>query len=140
MNIEPRQIEVRYYDLTDIKPYWKNPRINDDTINALVEVIPIIGFNQPIVIDKNNVIVKGHARYTAAMRLKMDKIPCIVSENTEEINKLDRIADNKVFELSTWDEKVEPLDIQPIQHSGQLRDVKYTVVCPYCGDVIEVIV
>ncbi len=49
--------------LNEIKPYFKNPRKNDKTVEMLVKVIPQVGFNVPILIDKDGVIVKGHARY-----------------------------------------------------------------------------
>lgn len=55
--------------LNEIKPYFRNPRKNDKTVDMLVKVIPQVGFNVPILIDKNGVIVKGHARYKAAFKL-----------------------------------------------------------------------
>lgn len=57
----------------------------------------------PIVIDKNNVIVTGHTRYKASVKLGIKKVPCIIaSDLTEEQIKAFRIADNKTSELSTW--------------------------------------
>lgn len=90
-------------DINDVRPYWRNPRKNDKTVDALCEIIPVVGFNVPLVIDKDGVIIKGHARYRACIKLGMDKVPCIVSENDEETNRLDRIADNKMSELAEWD-------------------------------------
>lgn len=142
MSTKPNPIKVIYLPIAEIKPYWKNPRINDATVDALIEAIPLIGFNQPILIDKHNVIVKGHARYTAAVRLQMKKVPCIVSDNPDEINKLDRIADNKVFELSYWDANAKPLEIDEIagkKKSAKMQAIKYTVICPYCQETVEVI-
>ena len=43
----------------EIKPYWRNPRRNEATVSALMEIIPKVGFNVPILIDNDNVIVKG---------------------------------------------------------------------------------
>lgn len=90
-------------DIDDIKPYWRNPRKNDKTVEALLRVIPKVGFNVPLVVDKDGVIIKGHARYRTAMKLGMKKLPCIVSMNDDETNRLDRIADNKMSELAEWD-------------------------------------
>ena len=87
----------------EIKPYFKNPRKNNATVEALMAIIPKVGFNVPILIDSDNVIIKGHARYAACKRLGIEEIPCIVSQNSEEQNKLDRLADNKISELSEWD-------------------------------------
>jgi ParB family chromosome partitioning protein len=86
-----------------IKPYHRNPRHNDATVEKLVELIPKVGFNVPLVLDRANVIVKGHTRWKAAVRLKMAKIPCVYTDADEETIKLDRLADNRVQEFSTWD-------------------------------------
>lgn len=98
--------KVVLIETSKIKPYNRNARNNDETVLKLCEIIPKVGFNQPIVIDKNNVIVKGHSRWKAAVRLGMEKVPCIISENDEETNKLDRLADNKIQEFSTWDDEL----------------------------------
>lgn len=104
--------EIVMREVSSIKPYIRNPRKNDKTVEQLVKIIPVVGFNQPILIDKNGVIVKGHARFTAALRLGMQEVPCIISEADDEQNKLDRITDNKISELSEWvnDELLHELD------------------------------
>jgi ParB-like chromosome segregation protein Spo0J len=108
--------EIVLKDLSEIKPYFRNPRKNDKTVAALVDIIPKTGFNVPLLIDRNNVIVKGHARYNAAIRLGLKKIPCVVTYADEETIRLDRLADNKVSELSEWvDEQVmHELDMMDI--------------------------
>ena len=94
--------EIVQKKVSEIKPYVRNPRKNDKTVELLTQVIPKVGFNVPIVIDKEGVIVKGHARFTAAIRLKMDTVPCVITYAAEETIKLDRIADNKISEFSEW--------------------------------------
>lgn len=88
--------------VTEIKPYHRNARNNEETVKKLVELIPRVGFNVPLLLDRNNVIVKGHTRWTAAIRLGMAELPCVYTDADEETNKLDRIADNKVTEFTTW--------------------------------------
>lgn len=88
--------------LNEIRPYFKNPRKNDKTVEMLVKVIPQVGFNVPILIDKDGVIVKGHARYKAAFKLGMEEVPCVITSATPEQIALDRITDNKISELSEW--------------------------------------
>lgn len=95
--------DITVLPIDDIKPYWRNPRRNDKTVEALKAVIPVVGFNVPIYVDKDYVIIKGHARYRAATQLGMKELPCIISENSDEQNRLDRVADNKVSELAEWD-------------------------------------
>ena len=99
--------------LTDIKPYFRNPRTNEKTVKALVELIPKVGFNVPIVIDPDGVIIKGHARYKAAFQLGLEQVPCVVSHADEESQKLDRLSDNKTSELSEWvtDDLLHELDM-----------------------------
>lgn len=97
MNISEKKI-------TEIIPYKKNPRRNDDAVEYVAESIKQFGFKVPIVIDKNNVIVAGHTRYKAAKKLGLSKIPCIVADDlTEEQIKAFRLADNKVAEAAEWD-------------------------------------
>ncbi len=88
--------------INEIKPYVRNPRKNDKTVELLYKVIPKVGFNVPLVIDEKGVIVKGHARFTAAIRLGMQELPCIITHADPEAIKADRIADNKISEFSEW--------------------------------------
>lgn len=100
------EVKVVLMKTESIKPYNRNARKNDVTVQKLCEIIQKVGFNQPIVVDKNNVIVKGHARWKAAVKLGMEKVPVIVSTNDDETNKLDRLADNKLSEFSQWDDEL----------------------------------
>lgn len=58
--------QIIYKKITDIKPYDKNPRKNDDAVEAVANSIKEFGFKVPIVIDKNGVIVAGHTRIKQA--------------------------------------------------------------------------
>lgn len=135
-----KELQITLVDVNKIIPYWRNPRRNDKTVDWLCQILPVYGFNVPIVLDKQNVIVKGHARLKAAKKLGMAQVPCIYSENDDETNKADRIADNKIQEMSFWDiakqeiefgrigklkfeklfhpEEISPLDFQPMQHQS----------------------
>jgi len=93
--------------INEIRPYIRNPRMNGKTVELLCDLIPKVGFNVPIVIDKKGVIVKGHARFSAAIRLGMEEVPCIVTHASPEEIKADRIMDNKISEYSEFvDQKV----------------------------------
>ena len=93
-------------DTRKIKPYHRNPRHNDATVDKLVELIPKVGFNVPLVLDRQNVIVKGHSRWRAAVKLQMARLPCVYTDADPETIKLDRLADNRVQEFSTWDKEL----------------------------------
>lgn len=111
--------------LDEIKPYFKNPRKNDKTVEMLVKVIPQVGFNVPILIDKDGVIVKGHARYKAAFKLGMEQVPCVVTTATPEQINLDRITDNRISELSEWMEEglLHELDALDVKFNDILGDL-----------------
>lgn len=93
-------------EILDILPYENNPRINYAAIEMLVESIRAFGFQIPIILDKDNVIVAGHTRVEAAKILGMDKIPAIYARDlSPEQVKAFRIMDNRTAEQSTWDYK-----------------------------------
>lgn len=84
-------------------PYANNPRLNEHTVNDLVKSISEFGFNQPIAVDKDYVIITGHARYKASLVLGLENVPVVVLDNlTDEQVKGYRLADNKVGEKSAW--------------------------------------
>lgn len=89
--------------IDEVIPYVNNPRNNQAAVDAVASSIAEFGFNVPIVIDRNNVLVTGHTRLLAAKKLGLTKVPCILAEHlTESMAKAYRIADNKVAELATW--------------------------------------
>ena len=97
-------MNIKNIAVKDLIPYEKNTKKHDDVqINNVAESIKQYGFVQPIVIDKNNVVVIGHCRLLAAKKLKMADVPCVCVEDlTEEQVKALRIVDNKSNE-SPWD-------------------------------------
>lgn len=91
-------------DVKELIPYEKNPRKNDAAVPKVMQSIKEFGFKVPIVVDKNNVIVTGHTRFKAAMKLGMTKVPVLVADDlTPEQIKAFRLADNKVSEFAVWD-------------------------------------
>lgn len=106
-------MEVKEWQIDKVKPYDKNPRNNDDAVEATANSIKEFGWQQPIVVDKDGVIIVGHTRLKAAKKLNMDQVPVTVAENlTDEQVKAYRLADNKTGELADWESKMlnEELD------------------------------
>ena len=88
----------------DIKPYLENPRQNKNAINVVKKSLQEFGFQQPLVLDKDNIVVAGHTRLEAAKQLNIKEVPCIIADNlTEERIKAYRIMDNKSAEYASWD-------------------------------------
>jgi len=86
-----------------ITPYEKNPRDNAGAIAAVAQSIEDFGFNQPIVVDKDKVIIVGHTRHAAALLLGLRKVPVLIADHlTKAQAKAYRIADNRTAENSYW--------------------------------------
>ena len=111
-------MEVRNISVKDLIPYDRNTKKHDKTqINNVAESIKQYGFVQPIVIDKDNVVVIGHCRLLAAKQLKMKEVPCVCVEDlTEEQVKALRIVDNKSNE-SEWDFDILPDELAELDLS-----------------------
>lgn len=109
MNVVEKRID-------EIKPYENNPRFNDDAVEYVAESLKAYGWRQPIVVDKNGVIVVGHTRYRAAQKLGMTVVPVEVADDlTEDEANAYRLADNKTSDFSSWNNKLllEELDKIP---------------------------
>ena len=102
-------MEIIECNPNDLKPYPNNPRINDDAVQKVCSSIKEFGFQQPIVVDKDMVVIVGHTRLKASIELKLEKVPVVIANGlSEEQTKAYRLADNKVAEFSDWDmEKLE---------------------------------
>jgi len=110
-------IELRNIDT--IIPYDKNPRINDNAVDAVAASLKEFGFRQPIVVDKDGVIVCGHTRYKAALQLDLKKIPVhVATDLTPEQIKAYRIADNKTADLAQWDYEILPIELSELMDAG----------------------
>ena len=96
-------MQVIYKNIDELKPYENNPRLNDDAVKYVANSIKEFGFRNPIILDKNNVIICGHTRLLASKELKLKEVPCIIADDlTDEQVKALRLADNKVSEKSMW--------------------------------------
>ncbi|HLP83832.1 MAG TPA: DNA modification methylase [Phycisphaerales bacterium] len=98
-------MKIENRPLSTIKPYDRNPRRNDHAVAAVAASISKYGFRQPIVLDKDGVIIVGHTRFKAAILLGMQSVPVhVAAELTPEQTRALRIADNKTSDLATWDD------------------------------------
>ena len=108
------KIELR--PLADITPYENNPRINDGAVDAVAASLREFGFRQPIVVDTEGVIVCGHTRYKAALKLGLEKAPVHVAKDLSPAQiKAYRIADNKSGELAEWNFDLLPIELGELQ-------------------------
>lgn len=105
-------MQIEWEQISKIKEYKNNPRKNENAIDAVASSIKQFGWKQPIVVDKNGVIIAGHTRYKAAKKLGLQTVPVIVANDlTPSQVKAYRIADNKVGELAFWDDDALRLEL-----------------------------
>jgi len=114
MNYELKTIRV-----SDLKPHPKNPRIHPDRlINSLITSIKTYGFTSPVLLDGDNRILAGHARCKAAEKMGLAEVPAVVLPLTGAAADAYVIADNKLNEMSEWDENLLAGLISEIDASG----------------------
>lgn len=110
------RLQVVLKSLDQIIPYINNPRINEKGIDKVASSIKEFGFNSPIILDKDNVIIAGHTRYLAAQKLGLEEVPCINVEHLSPAQiKAYRIADNKVAEYSDWEDELLKLELEQLK-------------------------
>jgi DNA modification methylase len=109
-------MKIQLRKVSEIKPYANNPRINDAAVEAVAASVREFGFRQPIVVDESGVIVVGHTRYKAALKLGLEKVPVHVATGlTPAQIKAYRLADNQCATLSNWDYERLPLELAELQ-------------------------
>jgi DNA modification methylase len=107
---------VEQRSIDSIRPYEKNPRINDAAVDAVAASIKEFGFRQPVVVDEQGVIIVGHVRYKAALKLGLKEVPVHVARGlTPAQAKAYRLADNQTATLSDWNDELLPLELLELQ-------------------------
>lgn len=124
------ELKIVYLPVEKIKPYKDNPRDNSKAIKKVAASIQENGFRQPLVLDKNKVIITGHTRFEAAKTLGMEKLPCIIADDmSKEKVKAYRIADNKVAEYSTWNDSLLASEMEALKELGyDLEDTGFSEI------------
>lgn len=110
-------IKIEQWDIAKVIPYDKNVKNHDETqVRKIAKSIEEFGWDQPIVVDGNGEIIKGHGRRLAAEYLGIKKVPVVVrTDLSPEAVKAARIADNRVAESS--------IDTSMLQE--ELRSIEY---------------
>lgn len=118
-------MEIILKKINEVIPYEKNPRNNENAIDTVANSIREFGFNNPILVDENMVIVAGHTRHKAAQKLGMTEVPVsIIKDLTEEQLKAFRVIENKASEYAEWDYVKLLEEIKDIKELTGLTDVE----------------
>ena len=98
-------MDIKTVPIDSIKPYEKNAKKHpDEQVEQIANSLKEFGWQQPLVIDKDNIVVIGHGRLLAARHLGMKEVPVVCADGlTDEQIKALRLADNKLNE-SPWDD------------------------------------
>jgi site-specific DNA-methyltransferase (adenine-specific) len=108
-------MEIKIKKINEIIPYEGNPRLNDAAIDAVARSIKEFGWRNPIIVDKDNVIIAGHTRLKAAQKLGWGEVPVHVADDlTPRQVKALRIADNKTAELAEWNYELLPIELKDL--------------------------
>jgi ParB-like chromosome segregation protein Spo0J len=96
-------VEIKPVCVDELKPWDKNPRVNDTAVDAVAKSIETFGFNVPILYDQQMTIVAGHVRWKAAKRLGLKTVPGIQLSLTRAQREAFAVADNKTADIADWD-------------------------------------
>lgn len=120
-------MKVQEIDINKVIPYWQNPRNNEKTVERLAISIKEYGFNVPLVVNKDMVLITGHARLKAAKKLGLTTVPCNIVDLSDEKAKKYRIADNKIQELTDWKEEELFKELREIGDKMELMDMGFSL-------------
>jgi ParB-like chromosome segregation protein Spo0J len=111
-------VQTKVISADSVIPYARNPRKNSAAVDKVAASIKEFGWRQPIVVDKENVIIAGHTRLLAAQKLGMDEVPVHVADLTDAQAKAYRLADNRISEDADWDIDLLGLEIRELDDLG----------------------
>lgn len=150
---------IEFVKTSELKPYERNAKKHPaDQVEHIANSIKEFGFRQPIVADRNNIVVIGHGRLLASQKLGLEVVPVVyVDDLTEEQIKALRLSDNKTneseYDFDILDQELADildLDMSDFgfdlnefeEYTGEgakeyseedFSDEKFKCECPKCG-------
>src|SRR6516225_3908273 len=108
LNLSPSSLEIIYRSVDGLRPDPNNPRCHSKKqIRQIAQSIKTFGFNVPILIDRDGNVVAGHGRLLAARELGMTEVPTLCLDHLTPVQLCAfRIADNRLTEIATWDDRL----------------------------------
>jgi len=155
--------KIVWLDTDSLETYPNNAKIhNAEQVERIKLSIQEFGFNDPIQVSKDNVVIAGHGRLLAAKELGMEKVPCIVLDHlNEQQQKAYRNVHNKLNMDTGFDWDLLSLDLAEITEidmadfgfhteamnvdidsffeleEGEKTPKQKLITCPHCGQVIN---
>lgn len=114
LRFQPGSIEQLRID--QLRPYARNPRTHsDDQVAKLAASLVEFGWTMPVLVNDELEVIAGHGRILAARRLGLDAVPVIrLAHLSPEQVRAYRIADNRLSELSGWDDELLAAELQAL--------------------------
>ena len=123
-DIVTSNFKVEFRNIEDVKPYERNPRLNDKAVDAVAASLSEFGFRQPIVVDEDGVIIAGHTRWKAATKLGLAKVPVhVATDLSPDQVRAYRLADNRTGEIAEWDLSILPIELNELREDGFDMDI-----------------
>jgi len=112
-------MKVKQIPIDDVIPYARNPRKNGNAIAKVAASLKEFGWQQPIVVDSEMVVIAGHTRLAAARKLGMEKVPVVIADGlTPSQVKAYRLADNRVSQEAQWDDELLSVELEELLADG----------------------
>jgi DNA modification methylase len=123
-----RSLEIIPRPRAELKPDPANPRRHSKKqIQQIAESIRVFGFNVPILVDRDGNVIAGHGRLLACRELGIDPVPTLcLGHLTPAQARAFRIADNKLTENGTWDDRLLAEQLRDLSLSGLDFDIEVT--------------
>jgi ParB-like chromosome segregation protein Spo0J len=112
-------VKIKQVEINKVIPYARNPRNNIDAVSGVAASLKEYGWQQPIVVDSEMVVVVGHTRLLAAQQLGFEKVPVhIAADLSPQQIKAYRLADNRVGENAEWDMDLLKIEFDDLEADG----------------------
>lgn len=112
-------MKIKQTPIDEVIPYARNPRKNGEAIAKVAASLKEFGWQQPIVVDSEMVVIAGHTRLAAARTLGMEKVPVVIADGlTPAQVKAYRLADNRVSQEAEWDDELLSVELEELLADG----------------------
>ncbi|GJE17247.1 hypothetical protein AIGOOFII_1960 [Methylobacterium marchantiae] len=126
-DVRLRYAEIQFAAVRTLRGYDRNARTHSDTqISQIGAAIERFGFTQPLLVDEHDVVIAGHGRLAAAMRIGMDEVPVIRVTGLSEAKRAALVlADNRIALNAGWDETMLAKELQSLQESIDAGELEF---------------
>lgn len=121
-------LQIRYINPLDLRPHPRNARSHSENqIGKIAASIRSFGFNNPVILDDERQILAGHGRVLAAIKLGLKEVPIVALKHlSDSQRRAFMLADNRLGELSGWDEEILSLELEELSLVDELFEITDT--------------